>query len=141
MVCHPRTSLHDRFDLEIDFEFQAARRLPALPDSHPCSRLHGHSFRCQLRVAGTLHPALGWVVDFGDMEKAVEHLRDLLEHRYLNDVPGLENPTSELLAAWMWREVAPLLPGLAGVVVAESSRTRCLYRGPATSEDPEQVSS
>jgi 6-pyruvoyltetrahydropterin/6-carboxytetrahydropterin synthase len=128
-------------ELRKTFQIEAAHRLPNVPTGHKCARLHGHSFRCQLRVAGTLEPTLGWVVDFADMEKAVEHLRDQLEHRYLNDVAGLDNPTSELLAAWMWREVAPLLPGLAGIVVAESSRTRCIYRGPATSEPSEQVNS
>jgi 6-pyruvoyltetrahydropterin/6-carboxytetrahydropterin synthase len=113
------------------FHLQCARRLPALPDSHPCSRLHGHSFRVELTVSGELDPALGWVLDFAEIESAWRPIHAELDHRYLNDIPGLANPTSENLAVWLWTQLKPALPGLSRVRVMESHDSGCSYRGPA----------
>ena len=118
--------------VDVDFEFQAARRLTAVPPEHPCARLHGHTFRCTLSVSGGLVPGLDWVVDFADVERVAEGLRGVLEHRYLNEIEGLENPTSEVLARWMWDRAIPTLPGLTCIVVGESTRTRCSYRAAPT---------
>lgn len=113
------------------FTFEAAHRLPNLPAEHKCSRLHGHSFRVEIHVDGPVGDELGWVVDFGDIKQAFRSCYERLDHRYLNDIEGLENPTSENLAAWIWERVAPELPGLSKVVVRETCTTGCAYRGPA----------
>lgn len=85
-----------------------------------CSRVHGHSFRIELHVSGPVDPRLGWVMDFAEIKRTFEPLFQRLDHRYLNDVPGLENPTSENLARYIWRELKPVLPLLARVVVHET---------------------
>ncbi len=118
-----------KMEIEKRFHIEAAHRLPNLPADHKCSRLHGHSFQVTVRVAGEVDPVLGWVVDFADIKGAFAPLFDALDHRYLNEVPGLENPTSEVLAMWIWERLAPRLPGLAAVEIAETCTTRCVYRG------------
>lgn len=112
-----------------EIRFESAHRLPNVAEGHKCARLHGHSYRVQVTVAGALHPELGWVVDFADVRAACEPVREALDHRYLNEVPGLENPTSEVLAAWIWDRLAPDLPGLAAVTVRETCTSGCTYRG------------
>jgi 6-pyruvoyltetrahydropterin/6-carboxytetrahydropterin synthase len=114
-----------------EFTFEAAHRLPNVPEGHKCARLHGHSFRVRLTVDGPLDATLGWVLDFADLKAAWRPLHDALDHRYLNDVPGLENPTSERVAEWLWERLAPSLPGLASVEVRETCTAGCVYRGPA----------
>ncbi len=111
------------------FHVQCARRLPALPASHPCSRLHGHSFQVELTVSGPLDAAFGWVLDFADIEAAWRPLHALLDHRYLNEIDGLDNPTSERLAIWLWQQLRPGLPGLSQVRVMETHDSGCIYRG------------
>jgi 6-pyruvoyltetrahydropterin/6-carboxytetrahydropterin synthase len=101
-----------------------------VPEGHKCRRLHGHSFRVEVRVRGVPDPALGWVMDFADLKAAWAPLDDALDHQYLNDVPGLENPTSEVLARWIWARLLPTLPGLAAVAVRETCTSGCVYRGP-----------
>lgn len=117
-------------DLFADFTFEAAHRLPNVPPGHKCERLHGHSFRVRVTVAGPIHPTLGWVIDFADLKQAFAPLHDRLDHRYLNEIEGLENPTSEVLAQWIWDRLAPELPGLSQVEVRETCTTGCAYRGP-----------
>lgn len=112
-----------------EFTIEAAHRLPNLPPDHKCHRLHGHSFRIGVHVQGPLDPALGWVMDFADLKRAFEPVYAKLDHRYLNEIPGLENPTSEALARWIWQELAPRLPGLVQVVVRETCTAGAVYRG------------
>ena len=102
------------------FHIEAAHRLPHVPPGHKCSRLHGHSFRIEIHVEGELDPALGWVMDFADLKTAFQPLYDRLDHHYLNEIEGLENPTSERLARWIFERLAPTLPGLDCVVVHET---------------------
>jgi 6-pyruvoyltetrahydropterin/6-carboxytetrahydropterin synthase len=113
------------------FHLQCARRLPALPESHPCSRLHGHSFRVEVSISGEIDPRSGWVLDFADIEAAWRPVHAALDHRYLNDIAGLENPTSENLAVWLWQQIRPALPGLSQVKVMETHDSGCVYSGPA----------
>jgi 6-pyruvoyltetrahydropterin/6-carboxytetrahydropterin synthase len=112
------------------FHLQCARRLPALPESHPCSRLHGHSFRVELTVSGAIDPRTGWVMDFADIETAWQSIHTALDHRCLNDIAGLDNPTSENLAIWCWVKLQPMLPGLSKITVMESHDSGCIYNGP-----------
>ncbi len=102
------------------FTLESAHRLPNVPAGHKCARVHGHSFRVELHVSGPVDPHLGWVMDFAGIKQAFEPLFQRLDHRYLNDVPGLDNPTSENLARYIWRELKPGLPLLSRVVVHET---------------------
>lgn len=111
------------------FRIEAAHRLPNVPAEHKCARLHGHSFRIELHVSGPVDPRLGWVMDFADLKRAFQPLHDRLDHHYLNEVPGLENPTSENLARWIWAELKPAVPLLSEVVVDETCTSGCAYRG------------
>ena len=113
-----------------DFRFEAAHRLPRVPEAHKCARLHGHSFRVEVEVAGEVDPEMGWVVDYADIKRAFSPLHDALDHRYLNEIEGLENPTSEVLVAWIWARLAPRLPGLTRLVLHETCTSRCVYEGP-----------
>lgn len=111
-----------------EFSFEAAHRLPHVPAEHKCARLHGHSFQVRVTVAGPIDPHLGWVMDFADVKRACAAVEDQLDHRYLNDIPGLENPTSEVIARWIWERLASALP-LSAVEVRETCTTGCVYRG------------
>ena len=103
--------------------------LPRLPKSHKCRRLHGHSFKTEIVVTGPCDPKLGWVMDYADIKQVFQPLYDMLDHHYLNEVPGLENPTSENLARWVWDRLKSDLPQLSRVVVHETCTTTCEYRG------------
>ena len=111
------------------FTIEAAHRLPHVPPGHKCARLHGHSFNIEIAVGGPIDPQLGWIMDYGEIKQAFQPLYDQLDHNYLNDIPGLENPTSENLAVWIWRRLRRRLPLLTEVVVAETCQSRCVYRG------------
>ena len=117
------------------FQLESAHRLPNVPEGHKCARLHGHSFRVEVHVEGPLGADTGWVMDFADIKAAFRPLFQQLDHNCLNDVPGLENPTSEQLAQWIWDRLAPALPGLAEVVVHETCTAGCRYRGPRLDRD------
>jgi 6-pyruvoyltetrahydropterin/6-carboxytetrahydropterin synthase len=112
-----------------EFAFEAAHRLPHVPDDHKCFRLHGHSFRVRVHVRGTVGDETGWVMDFAEITDAWRPLHDALDHRYLNEVAGLDNPTSEVLARWVWSKLAPVLQGLHQVEVMETCTSGCIYRG------------
>ncbi len=119
-----------RIELTREFTFEAAHRLPMVPPDHKCARMHGHSFRVEVALNGEIDPVMGWLVDFADVTAAVEPLlKSRLDHRTLNDVPGLENPTSERLCVWLWQELTPILPNVVAITVAETCTARCTYRG------------
>ena len=111
------------------FHIEAAHRLPHVPHGHKCARLHGHSFRIEVHVSGPIDPHTGWVMDYADIKAAFAPLFDQLDHHYLNDIDGLDNPTSERLAAWVWERLKPVLPGLSEVAVHETCTAGCRYRG------------
>jgi 6-pyruvoyltetrahydropterin/6-carboxytetrahydropterin synthase len=111
------------------FTLESAHRLPNVPAGHKCARLHGHSFRVEIHVSGPVDPQLGWVMDFADVKAAFDPLFRRLDHNYLNDVPGLENPTSENLARWIWQKLEPSLPQLSAVVVHETCTSGARYTG------------
>jgi len=111
------------------FQIEAAHRLPYVPAGHKCARMHGHSFRITVHVEGPLDPVLGWVVDFADVKAAFAPLFDALDHRCLNEVEGLENPTSERLAIWIWQRLKPRLPLLSRVGIHETCTSGCSYDG------------
>lgn len=116
-------------ELRRSYRIDAAHRLPRVPAGHKCARMHGHGFRIDVTVRGPVGKASGWVVDFADIDRAARPLVDALDHRTLNEVDGLSNPTSEHLAKWLWDRLAGPLPGLAEVSVSEGPDSRCTYRG------------
>ena len=113
-----------------EMRFEAAHRLPNTPAGHKCRRLHGHSFRVEVHARGLIDPHSGWVIDFADIEVAFAPLQAQLDHNYLNDIIGLENPTSENIARWIWQGLRDALPQLHAVVVHETCTARCVYAGP-----------
>ena len=112
-----------------DFTFEAAHKLPNLPEDHKCARLHGHSYQVRIYVEGDLDPHLEWVVDFADIKQALDPILEQLDHYYLNDIDGLENPTSEILVRWIWQRLKPRLPSLSKIQVAESCTCGVVYQG------------
>ena len=103
--------------------------LPHLPKTHKCRRLHGHSFQVEIVIAGKCDPKLGWVMDYAAITDAFRPIWTKLDHFYLNEIAGLENPTSENIAVWIWKRLRPKMPLLKEVVVAETCTARCIYRG------------
>lgn len=114
-----------------EFRFEAAHRLPNVPDGHKCARLHGHSFYAAVYVKGPVGAESGWVVDFWDIKAAFKPVFEVLDHNYLNEIEGLQNPTSENLARWIWDRLEASLQGLDKVVVRETCTSGCIYRGEA----------
>jgi 6-pyruvoyltetrahydropterin/6-carboxytetrahydropterin synthase len=110
-----------------DFSFEAAHRLPNLPAGHKCSRLHGHSFHVRIFVSGNIGEQSGWIIDFGDIKKIVNPLIDELDHNYLNDINGLENPTCENIGCWLWQRLSRSLPGLSKIMVQENTTSGFIY--------------
>ncbi len=111
------------------FSIEAAHRLTNLPPEHKCSRLHGHSFQVELRVSGEVDSQYGWVMDFGEIKRIFRPVYEQLDHRYLNEVEGLGNPTSENLAKWIWQRLKPDLPQLSAIIVKETCTAGCIYTG------------
>ena len=118
-----------RIELVKDYRFEAAHQLPRVPDGHKCKRLHGHSFQFEVRLAGEVDPSTGFLIDFWELDRVVAPLLERIDHRYLNEVEGLENPTSEVLAAWIYRCLEGQLPTLESVTVSETCDARVVFRG------------
>ncbi len=114
-------------ELKQHFSIESARFLPNLPKSHPCASMHGHSFKIILTLVGDIDPQLGWVIDYNEIQNKMRPLLMQLDHKVLNDVEGLANPTSELLAVWLYERGKILLPLLTRVTVAETPFTECSY--------------
>ncbi|PVZ63434.1 6-carboxytetrahydropterin synthase QueD [Pelagibaculum spongiae] len=112
-----------------DFTFEAAHKLPHVPDGHQCGRLHGHSFQVRIVVEGEPDPKTGWIIDFAEIKATFKPIWSQLDHYYLNDIPGLENPTSEVLCKWIWQQLKPQMPLLSRIEIKETCTSGCIYRG------------
>jgi 6-pyruvoyltetrahydropterin/6-carboxytetrahydropterin synthase len=112
-----------------EFMFEAAHKLPHVPEGHKCGRLHGHSFLVRLYLSGEVDAHTGWIIDFSEVKEKFKPIYDRLDHHYLNDIEGLENPTSEVLAKWVWQQTKPLLPQLSKVEIKETCTAGCIYTG------------
>lgn len=123
-------------ELEVEFRLEASHQLPHAPESSVCRRLHGHSWRVEVAIAGRVDPDTGWVIDYHDIEDAWKPVHEALDHRHLNDVEGLANPTSENLAIWIWDRLSNSLDGLLRITVHETCTARCRYFGPGTGGAP-----
>lgn len=122
---------NDPFVVELtkEFRFEAAHSLPHVPTGHKCGRMHGHSFRVEVTVRGPVDPRTGWLMDFAELKDKFRPLEDQLDHRLLNEVPGLENSTSENIARWIWQRLKATVPQLASITVHETCTSKCVYRG------------
>ena len=116
-------------ELVKDFRFEAAHYLPNVPEGHKCRRMHGHSFRGEVAVRGEIDPHTGWLIDFAELKTILKPVIDRLDHYLLNEIEGLSNPTSEMVAIWIWEEIKPKLPLLCRVTIEETCTSRCHYRG------------
>jgi 6-pyruvoyltetrahydropterin/6-carboxytetrahydropterin synthase len=122
--------MSEHMEIHKEFRFEAAHRLPNVPEGHKCRRLHGHSYRVEVHAGGEIDERMGWFMDFAVISAAWKPLHAILDHYYLNEIPGLENPTSENLARFIWDRLAPELAGLSKVVVHETCTSGCTYLGP-----------
>lgn len=120
---------YNTMEIYKEFTFEAAHHLPNVPEGHKCARLHGHSFMVRIAVEGPVGEQSGWVMDFGDIKKAFKPIWSQLDHYYLNEIPGLENPTSENLAIWIWNKLKPELPQLSRIEIRETCTSGCSYAG------------
>ncbi len=112
-----------------EFTFEAAHRLPRVPEGHKCARLHGHSYRVVVHIEAPVDSETGWVMDFADIKRAFKPIEELLDHYYLNEIEGLANPTSENLARWIWNRLQPGLSSLSALTIRETCTSGCTYRG------------
>lgn len=112
-----------------EFSIEAAHRLPNVPEGHKCARLHGHSFQISIYIEGSVDPHTGWIMDFSDIKAAFKPIYETLDHHYLNDIAGLENPTSENLARFIWQKLKPSLPPLSKIIIRETCTSGCVYVG------------
>jgi 6-pyruvoyltetrahydropterin/6-carboxytetrahydropterin synthase len=112
------------------FTFDAAHYLPKVPAGHKCAGMHGHTYTVEIRLRAVVDPVTGWVCDFGDIKDAFRPLELQLDHKVLNEVTGLDNPTSELLTQWLWERLQAVLPSLNSVSVSETPTSGAVYRGP-----------
>lgn len=112
-----------------EFTFEAAHYLPNVPAGHKCGRLHGHSFRVAIYITGSVDPRLGWIRDYGEIKEIFKPIYDRLDHNYLNEIEGLENPTSENIAIWLWRNLKSVLPELSRIRIHETCTSGCEYLG------------
>jgi 6-pyruvoyltetrahydropterin/6-carboxytetrahydropterin synthase len=111
------------------FDFAAAHHLPNVPPGHKCGRVHGHNYFVDIVVKGEVDPKMGWVMDYGLIKEICKPIVDSLDHRNLNEIEGLENPTAETLSQWLWAKIKPQLPLLSAVIVRETCQTSCEYNG------------
>lgn len=111
------------------FTFDSAHYLPRVPAGHKCANLHGHTYTLKVFVEGKPDPLLGWVIDFNDLKKAICPIIDQLDHNLLNEIEGLNNPTSEMLAVWLWNKIITKLPGLKRIELNETPGSGVIYEG------------
>ena len=116
-------------DIYKKFSFDSAHYLPNLPEDHKCKRMHGHTFNVEIHISGPIDKKIGWIMDFGDVKEVCDPVINQLDHIVLNEVPGLENPTSENLSKWIWKRLKPKLQYLTSIEVKETCSTGCIYRG------------
>jgi 6-pyruvoyltetrahydropterin/6-carboxytetrahydropterin synthase len=116
-------------EINKEFTFEAAHKLPNVPKDHKCARLHGHSYKIKLHLKGEIDPTSGWFIDFSEIKKIFKPTLNMLDHHYLNDIAGLENPTAEILAMWIWKKIKHDLPHLSAIEIMETCTSGVLYKG------------
>lgn len=115
-----------------EFTFDSAHFLPNVPDGHKCKEIHGHTYRLVVYIHGEPDKYLGWVMDFEELKRLVKPIIDRIDHKLLNNIPGLENPTCEFLIIWLWDQIKPLVPHLSRLKLHETPTSGAIYSGPTT---------
>lgn len=111
------------------FTFDSAHFLPNVPEGHKCREIHGHTYRLTVFIEGDPDPKLGWVIDFAELKGAIEPIVKMVDHKFLNNIEGLENPTCELIAVWLWDRIKPKVPGLKKIELNETPTSGVVYEG------------
>ena len=111
------------------FTFDAAHFLPNVPDGHKCRAMHGHTYHLCVYIEGPVNENAGWVIDFGEVKSVCKPVIDRLDHALLNDIEGLENPTAENVARWLWQQFKAGLPGLKKIELKETPTSGVIYKG------------
>jgi 6-pyruvoyltetrahydropterin/6-carboxytetrahydropterin synthase len=111
------------------FSFDSAHFLPNVPDGHKCKEIHGHTYRMVMYLEDNLHTDKGWVMDFGEIKELVAPIIDSIDHKLLNNIEGLENPTCELITVWLWNKIKPLIPILKKIELHETPNSGAIYEG------------
>lgn len=112
-----------------EFSFDSAHFLPLVPEGHKCRNMHGHTYKLRVYIKGQPDPKLGWIMDFKELKDVIGRVIDQVDHKLLNDVPGLENPTAENITIWIWQQIKPLLPLLSKIELHETPTTGVIYSG------------
>ena len=112
-----------------EFSFDSAHYLPHVPDGHKCKNMHGHTYRLRVFIKGELDPRLGWIMDFKELKDALAPVMEQLDHKLINEIKGLENPTAENITVWIWNTIKPLLPLLSKIELYETPTTGVIYAG------------
>jgi 6-pyruvoyltetrahydropterin/6-carboxytetrahydropterin synthase len=118
-----------RVELRKSFRFEAAHHLPFAPEGHRCRHIHGHGYVVEVVVEGDIDPERRWLIDYGEILRRCEPIKARLDHKLVNEIPGLESGTAEDLSIYVWKELKPHLPELAAVTVRETATSSCTYRG------------
>ncbi len=111
------------------FTFDSAHFLPNVPQGHKCANMHGHTYALSVFVEGEPDTKTGWIIDYGDLKMHIKPVIDILDHHLLNDIPGLENPTSEILTIWLWNKLKPMIPELKRIELKETPSSGVIYEG------------
>ncbi len=111
------------------FTFDSAHFLPGVPEGHKCRNLHGHTYSLTVYIEGELEEGTGWVIDYAVLKKNIQPVIDLVDHKLLNDIPELVNPTSEILSIWFWDKIKPLYAGLKRIELKETASSGVIYEG------------
>ncbi len=111
------------------FTFDSAHFLPYVAEDHKCRQMHGHTYRLTIYMTAEPDEQLGWVMDFADVKKVMTPILDMVDHKTLNNVPGLENPTCELLAKWLWDKIKKEIPILSKIELYETPKSGVVYEG------------
>jgi 6-pyruvoyltetrahydropterin/6-carboxytetrahydropterin synthase len=111
------------------FTFDSAHFLPMVPEGHKCRQIHGHTYRLTVFLEGPIDEKLGWVADFAGIKQSINSVLDLIDHKMLNNIEGLENPTCELLAVWLWDKIKISIPYLQRIELHETPTSGVIYEG------------
>ena len=112
-----------------EFNFDSAHFLPNVPDGHKCKEIHGHTYRLILYFEGKIDVQFGWLIDFAEIKEVVDPIINNIDHKLLNNIEGLENPTCEAIAIWLWDNIKPTIPLLNRIELHETLTSGVVYEG------------
>jgi len=111
------------------FTFDSAHFLPYVPDGHKCKEIHGHTYYMTVYIEGNLDKKLDWIMDFTEIKGVIKPIIESIDHKLLNNLSGLENPTCEVLVMWLWNKIKPKIPLLTKIILNETPTSGTVYEG------------